>query len=55
MAVEQLEANRGTVIHSDRGTQFTAWKFSERARKSGLLPSMGTVGDSYDSAMIEAF
>src|SRR5213595_1863708 len=35
--------------------QFTAWTFSERARKSGLLPSMGSVGDCYDNAMIEAF
>ena len=56
MAIEQREAARGeTVIHSDHGTQFTAWAFTERARKSGLLPSMGSVGDCYDNAMIEAF
>jgi len=55
MAIEQREAIRGTVIHSDHGTQFTAWAFTERVRKSGLLPSMGTVGDCYDNAMIEAF
>jgi transposase InsO family protein len=35
--------------------QFTAWTFSERARTSGLLPSMGSVGDCYDNAMMEAF
>ena len=55
MAIEQRDAVRGTVIHSDHGSQFTAWTFSERARKSGLLPSMGTVGDCYDNAMMEAF
>jgi transposase InsO family protein len=55
MAIEQREASRGTVIHSDHGTQFTAWTFSDRARRSGLLPSMGSVGDCYDNAMIEAF
>jgi transposase InsO family protein len=55
MAIEQRDAIRGTVIHSDHGTQFTAWTFSDRARKSGLLPSMGSVGDCYDNAMIEAF
>ena len=55
MAIEQRDAVRGAVIHSDHGTQFTAWTFSERARKSGLLPSMGSVGDCYDNAMIEAF
>ena len=56
MAIEQREAQRGeTVIHSDHGTQFTSWAFTERARHSGLVPSMGSVGDCYDNAMIEAF
>ena len=55
MAIEQRDATRGTVIHSDHGTQFTAWTFTDRAHKSGLLPSMGSVGDCYDNAMIEAF
>jgi putative transposase len=56
MAIEQREAVRGeTVIHSDHGMQFTSWAFTERARRSGLVPSMGSVGDCYDNAMIEAF
>jgi transposase InsO family protein len=56
MAIEQREAAGGeTVIHSDHGTQFTSWAFSERARQSGLVPSMGSIGDCYDNAMIEAF
>jgi putative transposase len=55
MAIEQREAARGeTVIHSDHGTQFTSWAFTERARQSGLVPSMGSIGDCYDNAMIEA-
>lgn len=45
----------GTVIHSDQGVQFTSWAFTRRAKESGLLPSMGSVGDCYDNAMIEAF
>ena len=44
-----------TVIHSDQGTQFTSWAFTQRARDSGLLPSMGAVGDCFDNAMIESF
>jgi len=56
MAVERRDADRGkTVIHSDHGTQFTSWAFTDRARQSGLVPSMGSVGDCYDNAMIEAF
>jgi len=44
-----------TIIHSDQGTQFTSWAFTRRAIDSGLLPSMGSIGDCYDNAMIESF
>ena len=56
MAIEQRHPTEGsTVIHSDQGTQFTSWAFTQRAIDSGLLPSMGSVGDCYDNAMIESF
>ena len=56
MAIDQRELREGeTVIHSDQGTQFTSWAFTQRAIDSGLLPSMGAVGDCYDNAMIESF
>jgi putative transposase len=44
-----------TVIHSDHGSQFTSWAFSENVRRLGLLGSMGTVGDCYDNAPMESF
>jgi transposase InsO family protein len=53
----QREAARGeTVIHSDHGTQgrFTSWAFTDRARQSGLVPSMGSVGDCYDTQLMMA-
>lgn len=40
---------------SDHGVQFTSWAFTDRARRSGLVPSMGSIGDCYDNAMIESF
>jgi transposase InsO family protein len=56
MAIEQRKPRKeATVIHSDQGTQFTSWAFTRRAIESGLLPSMGSVGDCYDNAMIESF
>lgn len=56
MAIEQRDPQDGTtVIHSDQGTQFTSWAFTQRAVDSGLLPSMGSVGNCYDNAMIESF
>ena len=40
--------SESTVIHSDQGSQFTSWVFTENVRRLGLLSSMGTVGDCYD-------
>lgn len=45
----------GTIIHSDQGVQFGSWAFTRRAKESGLLASMGSIGDCYDNSMIEAF
>jgi len=45
----------GTVIHSDHGSQFVSWAFSQKIKESGLAPSMGTVGDGYDNAPMESF
>jgi putative transposase len=54
MAIAQRNPT-ATVIHSDQGTQFTSWAFTRRAIDSGLLPSMGSVGDCFDNAVIESF
>ena len=47
--------NGSAILHSDHGTQYTSWAFGQRLRAAGLLPSMGTVGDCYDNAMMESF
>lgn len=54
MAIENRKAE-GVVIHSDHGTQFTSWAFTRRALDSGLVPSMGSIGDCYDNGMMESF
>lgn len=54
MAIQQ-RGPVGTAIRSDQGTQFTCWAFTRRALDSGLIPSMGSVGDCYDNAVIESF
>ena len=48
-------AQQPTVIHSDHGSQFTSWGFTENVRRLGLVSSMGTVGDCYDNAPMESF
>ncbi len=35
--------------------QFTSWTITDRARRAGLPPSLGSVGDPYDNAVAEAF
>jgi len=54
MAIQNRDPD-GTLIHSDHGTQFTSWAFTRRALDSGLVPSMGSIGDCFDNAVIESF
>lgn len=44
----------GTVLHSDHGCQYTSEDFRARCRAMHIVQSMGTVGDSYDNAMMES-
>ena len=54
MAIENRQAE-GVVIHSDHGTQYTSWAFTRRALDSGLVQSMGSIGDCYDNGQMESF
>jgi putative transposase len=55
MAIDSRTPSVGAVIHSDRGVQFGSWAFTDRAKASGLVPSMGSIADCFDNAMIESF
>lgn len=44
----------GLIHHSDHGTQCTGTVYTTRVMEYGMLPSTGTVGDSYDNAMAES-
>ena len=55
MAISNRGPTPGTLIQSDHGVQFTSWAFTRRAHDSGLVPSMGSIGDCYDNAVIESF
>jgi len=45
----------GTIVHADRGAQYTSWVFGHRLRQAGLLGSMGKVASNVDNAMMESF
>ncbi len=44
----------GVVHHSDRGTQYTSIRYTERLAAAGVERSVGSVGDSYDNALAES-
>ena len=44
----------GLVSHSDAGSQYTSVVHTERLAEIGAVPSIGTVGDSFDNAMAES-
>ena len=61
-AIEMARWSRGTRLedrrsglrcHSDAGSQFTSIRYGERLAEIGAVPSIGTVGDSYDNALAE--
>jgi len=57
-AIEMARWNRGLRheglrCHSDAGSQFTSIRYGERLAEIGAVPSIGSVGDSYDNALAE--
>ena len=57
-AIEMARWSRGTNLaglrcHSDAGSQFTSLRYGERLAEIGAVPSIGTVGDSFDNALAE--
>jgi putative transposase len=55
MASESRTTGPSSIIHSDHGSQYTSWGFSQLVREKHLLGSMGTIGDGYDNAPMESF
>jgi transposase InsO family protein len=46
--------SNGLVHHSDAGSQYTAISFTEALIDAGIAPSIGSVGDALDNALIES-
>ncbi len=41
------------IGHADAGSQYTAVRFTEHLDLEGIRPSIGSVGDAYDNALME--
>jgi transposase InsO family protein len=44
----------GLICHNDAGSQYTSIAYTDRLDDIGAVPSIGTVGDSFDNAMAES-
>lgn len=51
----QARAARGMIFHSDRGSQFTSYRFRESLARHGAVQSMSGTGRCYDNARMESF
>src|SRR5919109_3812450 len=45
----------GLIAHSDRGSQYTSFTYTDRLDELTIDPSVGSKGDAYDNAMAEAW
>ena len=55
MAIYRRDLTIGGVVHhSDRGCQYTSFRYSDRLAEAGIAASVGSRGDSYDNAMAES-
>ncbi|ORB99169.1 IS3 family transposase, partial [Mycobacterium kansasii] len=57
-AIEMARWSRGKLLpglisHSDAGSQFTSIRYGERLAEIGAVPSIGSIGDSFDNALAE--
>jgi putative transposase len=47
--------DEGLIAHSDRGSQYSSIRYTDRLDELGIAPSVGSRGDAYDNAMAEAW
>jgi putative transposase len=57
MALHQRQpgADVALIAHTDAGSQYTSYDYTQMLHDHGVLASIGTVGDAYDNAAAESF
>jgi len=54
-AIANRRPKRGTLFHSDRGSQYASAEFTELLALHGIVASMSRKGDCWDNAVVESF
>jgi putative transposase len=55
LGTRQPGADFTLITHSDAGTQYTSYDYTQVVDDHRVLASVGSVGDAYDNAMAESF
>lgn len=55
MATWQRQSSEPTILHSDRGTQYTSFEYQRFLKDHNLVCSMSAVGSCADNAAVEGF
>ena len=55
MAITRRNPPKDLIHHSDRGSQYAAWKYCMLLREKQFNQSMSRKGNCYDNAMVESF
>ncbi len=54
MAIASKRDEGLTIAHSDNGSQYTSYEYTERLIRAGIAPSRGRTGTALDNAMAES-
>jgi putative transposase len=55
MALAARQEHDGELVaHSDNGSQYTSYEYTERLQRAGIAPSRGRSGTALDNAMAES-
>lgn len=55
MALGARQVTSELMHHSDRGTQYACWEYTQRLTAAGITISMSRRGNPYDNARAESF
>ena len=53
--VKQLGHCKDTILHSDRGSQYTSEAYKKELKKQGITQSLNGAGHCFDNVRMESF
>ena len=54
-SIARRKPEEGLIFHSDRGIEYSAYKYQDKLKEHGIIPSMNRPGHCQDNAHMESF